>query len=287
MCDSSRKGFLCRSLASIQAQQGVRVELIVVANGPKQENALASFIAARFSAKVVSLPEANVSKARYRGLLNSTGDFFCFLDDDDEFLPDTLQARVQLLLSDGGYDIAATNGYVRTSGDMVLIPEYVASRINKDPIGAFLLQNWFASPAAIFRSSSVQPDFFNLSYKYFEWSFLFFRLVSEKKKIVFVDTNTYRVYRDHPVSASRTPEYSLAESELLLAAKKLNLPKEVQARLHSKYLRSLNSRSNFHRVRGELREAWKVHIRCLLLGGFSYIPYTRFLLLPRRPSNAT
>lgn len=277
-CESSRANFLNRSIKSTEIQQGVQLEILLVCNGNKQDEDLMNALKSTYSLKIVRLEEGNVSKARYEGLRNSNGEYFCFLDDDDEFLEGSLSRRLEIFQSNPKYDVVVTNGLLHTSdGDEQLVSETIASKINSNPSLTFLEQNWFASPASMFKRSTVRLDVFNFQFKYFEWTYLFFSLISLKRSFIFDNTQTYRKYEDHPLSVSKTIEYNLAYPDFLQTLKQLNLNEAVKASIHTKYI-ALNSKSNILRQQHKYFEAWKAHLLCLANGGFKYIPYTRHLL---------
>jgi glycosyltransferase involved in cell wall biosynthesis len=278
-CESSRADFLNRSIKSIETQQGVQVEILLVCNGNKQDEDLINALNAIHTLKIVRLEEGNVSKARYEGLRNSNGEYFCFLDDDDEFLEGSLSRRLEIFQSNPAYDVVVTNGLLHTAeGDEQLVSNTIVSKINSNPSMTFLEQNWFASPASMYKKSTVGLDVFNFQFKYFEWTYLFFSLISLKCSFIFDKTLTYRKYEDHPLSVSKTIEYYLAYPDFLQTLKQLDLNKDVIASIHTKYIAALNSKSNILRQQRKYLEAWKAHLLCLANGGFKYISYTRHLL---------
>jgi glycosyltransferase involved in cell wall biosynthesis len=280
-CESTRADFLSRSISSVDMQKGVQVELLLVCNGPKQDEDLIRSIEKEHQIKVVRLEEGNVSKARYEGLLSSKGEYFCFLDDDDEFLPDALSRRLEILQSKSDCDVVVTNGMLHSAdGDTPLVPPSFTSKINSDPCLTFLEQNWFASPASLFRSSRIEKNVFNFQFKYFEWTYLFFMLTSLKRSFYYDGSYTYRKYEDHPMSVSKSIDYYLAYPNFLKTLRRLDLPKTVHTAIHNKYISALNSQSNIYRKSNNLQEAWKAHLLCLINGGFRYIPYTRHLIFP-------
>ena len=280
-CEASRSGLLLRAISSIRNQEGVLAEVLLICNGNRQDGQLLAFLERQDGIRMLRMQEGNVSKARYLGVRNVDSEFFCFLDDDDEFLPGCLLQRLAPMTNDPDCDVVVTNGFEHISGtDAPLVSSGSALMINSDICGTFLQQNWFASPASMFRTQRIEAELFDFAFKYFEWTYLFFLLVSLQKKIVFDNTITYRKYEDNPLSVSKTVEYALAYPDFLIEVQRLKLPKRVKAAIREKYVIALNSRSNIYRVRGEWFNAWKSHLACLFHGGGRYLSYTRHLLFP-------
>lgn len=57
--------------------------------------------------RLISGPSCNGAVARNLGLREASGDYVCFLDDDDEILPDKFSLLVSILESERSYDAAA------------------------------------------------------------------------------------------------------------------------------------------------------------------------------------
>ena len=286
-CEAARAMLLKRAIASVTMQEGVVPEVLLVCNGNRQDPGLLENLKELAGVRIVHQDEGNVSKARHFGVLHATkGEFFCFLDDDDELLPGCLHRRLKIMAVESDCDVVCTNGLIHVSGtETPLVSSDVASTINADLCGTFLRQNWFASPASMFRARKIEPGMFDFHFKYFEWAYLFFLLISKHRKIVFDDSITYRKYEDNPLSVSKSIDYSLAYPAFLQELQQLNLAKPVKAALHEKYVAALNSRSNLYRQQGRWLDAWRSHIECLAHGGLRYVPYTRHLLLPRSKSS--
>lgn len=280
-CEATRAEFLHRSLASIASQAGVRTEILLVCNGPRQDAALIDTLTARYGVKTIRLDEGKVSRARYEGLCQAGGDYFCFLDDDDEFLPGGLARRLEIFARHTECDIVVTNGVLRSeAAEKHLVPPAAAARINADPAAAFFDQNWFASPASMFRAAHVSTEFFDIKFKYFEWTYLFFSLVAAKRQFVFDESLTYRKYEDHPMPVSKSIEYKLAYPDFLLSLQRLDLGATLRQLIRRKYVNALNTQAKVHRSQRQLLLAWKAHLRCLGSGGLQFLPFTRRLLFP-------
>lgn len=280
-CEARRRRGLEQAIISVLRQTGVRVEIIIICNGQRQDPDLLTSLIRQSNLRVTSLLEGNVSKARYVGVGQASGDFFCFLDDDDEYLPGALSTRLGVMKRNPNCDVVVTNGFVFHQGfDSVLVNAVSAQEINSDIGSSFFKQNWFASPGGMFRKASIGADLFDFDYRFFEWTYLFFLLISKEKMILFDESCTYRVNGDTPESASKTVQYSLAYPEFIEALKKLELPRRLKTALHKKYLAALNAQSNIYLGQGQFIKSWLLHLKCVALGGWRYLPYTRHLIFP-------
>lgn len=280
-CELKRSDTIERAIRSVEAQEGVAVETVIVVNGDRYDKTLLTKLKANTGMKIIQLAEGNVSLARYKGVLESTGKFFCFLDDDDEFLPDAMHQRVSFLTKHQHADVIVTNGFFHQDGDKLWVPPNSSDYINNDPAGTFLKANWFASPASAFRRSSIDTKIFDIKLKYFEWTYLFFLLLSKGKSIQYSESVTYRVYKDNPLSISKSDEYFRSHLEFLRILQQLPLSPTTQKALKAKQVIALNSLSNYHLTRKDWKSAWIAHFQCLFGGGWRFLPYTRHLILPR------
>jgi glycosyltransferase involved in cell wall biosynthesis len=278
-CRTLRAHLLQRAIESVVTQSLTTVEAILVINGNQSDNQIVSQLEGDVRLRVIKLNVGNVSYARYAGLCAATGDFFCFLDDDDELLPDSLITRVSLFRQNRGADVVVTNGYTHSAGrDHPLVPSGFESEIRSNIGLSILNHNWFASAAPLFDMKSVDRALFNLSFKYYEWTYLFFLLLTSGYTFVYDDALTYRINEASPMSASKSYDYILAYPSFLLDLKKLPLCQDIRQRVKQKYATALNSQSILESESGLQTRAWVSHIKCLLSGGWKYIPYTRTLL---------
>ncbi len=278
-CEAVRAERIERAVDSVLSQSGVQLELLFVANGGQEDAGLLGKIAGRAGVRVIRHSEGNVSRARHAGRVEAHGELFCFLDDDDELLPGALATRLALCHQHANADIVVTNGYLSASGsDSPLVQPGRSQEIHQD-LGASLLRaNWFASPAATFRSAANPPELFDFQRRHFEWTYLFFLLLARGKRIYYDESISYRVYADSPGSASKSAEYAAAYPPFLLELARLPMPDEWRREIRRKYHAALNTQSRTAMDGGALQLAWRLHCRCLLQGGWRYWPYTRHLL---------
>lgn len=275
-CESSRWQSLQRAIASVQCQLGVRPRVVVVVNGTRFDPASFRQLGEMKDLEVIYREIGGVSGAQKLGRTQVTAPFFAFLDDDDEYLPGGLAARLQPLLESDSIDFVVSNGYDHCAGEDYLRIEDVAT-VQRDPLRALLSENWLASCGGLFRSDRIPSDYFDGETNYFEWTWLAYRLMTERS-MRFVDVPTFRVH-DSPGSASKSMEYRLAEVMVLEKIAALSLPADVLARLRIKRGKALHGLADYFRSRGMSRLAWRYHLASLFnADGWRYLAYSRKLL---------
>lgn len=277
-CEEGRKELLRRAIGTVLFQTGIDIDLIVVVNGNRVDEAVYQELCedGRFDVRrrqVASLPAA----LKYgRGLVKK--EYFGFLDDDDELLPGAMTKRCRVLQEDESIDAVVGNGYVTRDG--VIDEPYRTDwqLIDHDPLRALLKENWLASCGALFRSSTIPSALFDEGTKYYEWTLLAIKLLVANKKFAFLDEPTFRIHQEVEQSLSKSAEYSDAYLEFLFGLLDFELPKSSRRELKRKISRSLHCSAESRREQGRLIEAWKYHLRSIWYSGlWSYGLYTRKL----------
>ncbi len=257
------------------SQRAVEVELIVVVNGQRFDPARLAALQANPTLKAVYLETPSPSVACRHGRSLASGEFFAFLDDDDEYLPGGLAARAAAAQADPTVDIVVSNGYSGGANKPHLTR---MAHIERNPLAAMLEENWMASCGALFRRSSCSDEFFADLPKYMEWTLLTFRLLSAGKRVKVVDTPTYRI-NDTQQSASKSREYRVATAGVIERMLALQLPADIKRGLRRRLLAARHDLSVLNLEEGDRAAAWKAHLQSLAgIGGLRYLTYTRRLV---------
>jgi hypothetical protein len=256
----------------------VDVSLVIVVNGQRFDPALLDSLASDSRIAVHRLDEPSYPAACRHGRSLVATEYFAYLDDDDEFLPNALATRVAPMLADPSVDFVATNGYLEVGGSES-IAYAPSARIDEEPLEELLRANWMQPCGNLFRSASVTLEDFDGTTRYYEWTLLAFRL-SQRLKLRFLDVPTYRKH-DTPDSLYKSAgvvEGAVVVLDMLAA---MNTKPSLRGTLAGLRGSALHAISDFHRSAGNYRKAWEFHLESLIHPrGWRFLPYTRYLLLP-------
>lgn len=278
MASAQRKQSLFRAIDSVRNQLEVEVELIVVVNGSYADPEVLKQLMAASDLKVIRQEEGNLPRALRNGREQISKPCFAFLDDDDEYLPDTLAHRVNLLMDRPDADLIISNGYyIDLSGSRsVYLSQFEEAK--SDPLGSLARFNWLASCGGIYRTATIAKDYFDGKTQYFEWTYLSLKIALDKK-IYFDDVPAYLIHQS-PTSLSQSDAYLQAEVEFLRHVVQMPLPDELRRAMRIKLGRACHNRSDYLRSKGERSAALKFHLLSLKEpGGWQYLSYSRRILL--------
>jgi glycosyltransferase involved in cell wall biosynthesis len=266
LAERRRWDALRRAIASLRASTAAvdRVEIIVVVNGARWDPEVVSWLETQ-PVRLVRVAEGSAPLAQLVGRQHVTAPCFCFLDDDDEYLPGAIDIRCEVLERDPAVDLVVTNGW-RCSGAREAPVFQRLESVERDPLSALFDENWLASCGALFRTDRVGVEFFENYHPYLEWTWLAFRLASAGRRVAAVDVPTFRIH-DTPGSASKSSSY--AESERALYERMLSLATrdDVCSLLRDRIQNQWSMRSIEKLGRGDVRGAWVDYRRVLAYPG--------------------
>lgn len=274
-CEAQRWESLLRAIDSVFRQSEVAVQLLLVVNGQRVDPSHYEALCQMPGLVVVRLAEG-LPMAQRMGRSLVTTPYFSFLDDDDEYLPGGLLARLAPLEQDSAVDFVASQGVRCLDGvDHPCWPSTAA--IHRDPLRALSDTNWLASCGGLFRTRSISIDFFDGRSSYLEWTLLAYKLAISRR-MAFVDTPAFRIH-DSSGSLSKSTAYRYGEIVVIQQILQLELPGDVRDSVRIKLGNAHHSLSDFCRRQHLKKDAWRHHVASLMqAGGWRFIPYTRKLL---------
>lgn len=278
-CEARRWDSLQRAIAGILAQEQVDAGLIVVVNGERFAPDCVAQLRAMQGVRVLYQAEGSAPLAQRLGRQTVETDFFCFLDDDDEYLPGALWRRVQPMLASPQIGFTASNGYRLKSGQETLAVQR-ADAVMANPLAALSSENWLSSCGGLFRSAQVTAKYFDNPAPFYEWTYLAYKLARDFK-MAWVAEPTFRIH-DTPASLSKSDAFRACEADVLKRILALGLPAPVAREVQEKLGRTYHDLSSDNIALGRRGPAWRYHMISLAhRGGWRYLLYTRKLLTPR------
>jgi glycosyltransferase involved in cell wall biosynthesis len=187
--------FLREALASVLAQTRSVLEVTVVDDGSTDDSAE---IAASFGSPVRVIRQSNCgeSVARNRGVRESRGDWIAFLDADDAWLPDRIEAQFAQCPPDA----------VAMHCNLIFFgAENYTTRIEETPahlrysLAELCCRNWFHTPSAMIVRREVCPPFPE-EIRYAE-DLLFFLEIVQSGRVILCTAPLVR-YRQHNLAQS-------------------------------------------------------------------------------------
>ena len=273
-----RRETLLRAIESARSQQGVDVQLLMVFNGPNVDPATREQVGQLDGVICHDLELGNLPNAILHGRRSVQTPFFCFLDDDDVYLPGALQCRLQPMLDDASVDMVATNGYKDNNGNRRLAVEGFALDAEQPLEKMMMRHNWLASCGGLYRTATIGEQYFAHDQKYYEWTFTAF-LIALEKHIVLVDEPTYVI--NYTASSLSNSADSLKQQPVFLARMaSYPLIDKHKQELHNRIGKAHMELYRFHLQRGERSEAWRHFKQAVRApGGWRYVTELRSLLL--------
>ncbi|MDR2839013.1 MAG: glycosyltransferase family 2 protein [Azonexus sp.] len=291
MADMRRRDSLFRAIDSVIAASTRPVHIVVVANGNRRSAEVENALRNRNHLELLSLDVGSLPLALLVGRQAVKTPYFAFLDDDDEYLPGAIDARVAALASDDSCDFVVTNGYryldtgERRAADRLYLRNQ--DKISMAPLAALFYQNWLPSSCAgLFRSARIGVEYFEEPHPYAEWTWLAFKLCMAGKKVAVLDQPTFRI-NDTPDSLSKSSAYGEAYDELYQKMLAMNPPKSIATMIRAHIGRNFHHQADMLRKQREWRAAWNAHLKSLFYpGGLKYLPFSRHLVfLPAKEND--
>jgi hypothetical protein len=273
LADRPRHASLLRAIGSLRdAALDTPLTVTAVVNGHRYAPEVLADLT-KASVNVVRIEEASLPAALRAGRRSVQTAFFCFLDDDDEYLPAAIDRRMQALAGAPECALVATNGFRHDGHDDRRALDFLAS-VPTDPLAALFDENWLPSCGALFRSEAVGAEFFDDPHAYLEWTWLAFRLASSGRRVAVLDEPTFRIH-DSPSSLSKSPAYIASHASLYRRMLELPVPLNVRRTIEQRLAIALSRTSLHHLERDELSAAWRCHVATLRTpGGWRYCSQT-------------
>lgn len=276
-CETKRADTLRRAVQSLLDQRHRVPRILIVANGSRIDPEVVRSVSALPGVVVEYQSAGSLPNALRYGVSCVETQYFGFLDDDDEYLPDALALRCAALEADPAVDVVVTNGYGCTGGvDELRLGNL--ERVARDPLRALSVENWLTSCGGLFRIDRVSTAYFDGVTRHSEWTLLAYKLALTRR-IAFIDVPTFRIHLDSPGSLSKSLEYREGQTDALRQIVAMDLPPDVKRAVRSKLGRAYHGLASFYLAEGQRAVALRHHLKSLRApGGLAYLTFSRKLL---------
>ena len=268
---------LKNAVSSIREASSKPTGITVVVNGQRFSGIVVEWIKSQSDINYIYSEKGSAPHAQLIGRQSVQTDFFCFLDDDDEFLPDAIDTRLEKIKENPGTGVVVTNGYTLKSGTKKIQYQNLEQLVNSG-IDGLLVSNWLGSCNHLMRTSIVSSSFFDDYHPYYEWTWLAFKICKAQVISKAINTPTF-TYNDTENSASKSADYRGSFESLAL-----KMLKNVDKKIQRKIIKSKLS-DHYHRLSEEaLNEknyymSIKMHGKSITIKpSLRYVAYTRHII---------
>ncbi len=278
MCNEARFEQLKRACDSVRDMaRGHAYRIIVVANGARVSDDVMEWLGSRADVRSVRLTSGSYPLARRVGAELADSEFLAFLDDDDEFLPDTFAVKLAYFREHPDVDVLVTDG-LRVDGSIVTPIFPTPGQLPPDTVDAMMSLAWGACSLTL-RAKAIDLSVFDPQFRHFEWT-LAALLLARTYRFGFLQTPTYRYYADTPNSLSKHFEFATASPDLWSRLLEAYTRTPYVARIGRRYRLECHYVSWEFAKRGLFAKAWSYHVRSLAgPDGARYLPFTLKLLV--------
>lgn len=192
---------IIRAIKSVLSQTYTEIELILINDGSVDNsyNLVNEFIEKNeIKINLVNIEQKNLgpSVARNKGILLAKGMYVAFLDADDTWEKEKLQAQIDILNKNPKIDMLGCNFYINIQSEEEKIKKYfVRDKLRKISFNDMLYKHFYATPCVIVKRSVIlDVGMFNESQRYMEDSLLFTKIARDYEAYMTNDflVNTYK-----------------------------------------------------------------------------------------------
>lgn len=274
----SRVQLLQRAVASIRTSSRQFVQIIVVVNGNKFDEKVCAWLKLQPDVHFEYCATPSLPAALLRGRELVHTEFFSTLDDDDEYLPDATDKKIQAMQAHPNADFLAGNYYRHSVEGIDSIGYSSLKEVPANPMKWLMHFNWLHNGSALYRSAAIGLEYFENIHPYAEWTWLAFRLSIDQKNILILDEPVFR-YNLTAGSLSQSDAHFKSYIPLFNRMLAMSPPRSVARLIYKKMGAAYHDAADTALQKGLRKEAWRNHLQSLLkIGGLRYLGFTRHLL---------
>jgi glycosyltransferase involved in cell wall biosynthesis len=262
-CAPNRAELLQRACRSVLTGDSGLGRVLVVANGPSCDTRILEWLRLQPALEVIRLASGGPGLARRVGAELAGTEFISFLDDDDEYLPDSLRIRVAYLDAHQDINALVTNGLLCDGGkESRIIPPL--SMLSSNPVLRAMQHGWQAGMLTL-RTKNVDLSALHPELGHHEWTYTALCLANTNS-LALHDVLTFRYYKT-PGSLSQTAQHVLAEPAFWALALKALSSSPYERLARTRMGQALHDAAVVYYQNGDLRCAIRHHLAGLKYPG--------------------
>jgi hypothetical protein len=262
-CRADRAELIRRACHSVLSSDSGLGRVLVVANGSACDATIIGWLRSQPAIEVVQLASAGPGLARRVGAELARTEFVSFLDDDDEYLPNSLRIRVDYLDAHEDVNALVTNGLLCEGSQEVRIIPPLAN-LSSDPVVRAMQHGWQAGMLTL-RTKRVDLSALHPVLGHHEWTYTALCL-SHTNSVALHDALTFRYYKT-PGSLSQTTQHVLAEPALWAHALEALAGSPYERLARARMGQALHSAATVYYENGNLQCAIRQHLAGLRFPG--------------------
>ena len=194
----------------------------------------------------------------------------------------TLDGKLDYFRAHPDVDVLVTDGLLVSGQSTRKIFPPKAERCD-DFVETMMQVGWSACSFTL-RREQIDLAVFDTELRHLEWTLMALKL-ARHHKVGFLDEPAYRYYSDTPDSLSKSAAHAVTAPEIWRRLLDEYAGTRYEAAMRRRHGIECHNASWEHARQGNLREAWRLHLRSLAApGGLrSYLTYSRKLLPGSRP----
>lgn len=153
----NRPDLLRKAVDSVINQTYGNIETLIVDNGILPEQTYSGIIASGNNIKYIKIREFGANYARNKGIVEASGEYIAFLDDDDEWLPTKIEDSLRLFASNNDIGLVFTGKCVICEDEGISF--YSRSRFSSDDAATeILIRNFIGTTSCVMVKKALLKD---------------------------------------------------------------------------------------------------------------------------------
>ncbi|MEK7432183.1 MAG: glycosyltransferase family 2 protein [Cyanobacteriota bacterium] len=150
----NRLALLSRALGSVLNQEYQNIEIIVINNGGESPKRIINSLN-RENILLLEIEKSSRGYARNKGIIESTGKYLCFLDDDDFFYTNHISTHINFLENNKEFKISYSSSFMNVFDNLDII-EKIELKTDKFDYDSLLIKGYIPILSVVFEKKCLE-----------------------------------------------------------------------------------------------------------------------------------